>query len=369
MSDEPRRPQAFRIGPAPVAEAPSPASPAGEPEPKPAPRPAAAKPRRPRAMAAPEIIMEPDEPEAPLVPAEPTISAGSLSTTMRWGSLLVSTGFSLMVLWFTLSVSQFIEALFARSAALGWVGAALAALFGLAVAAIIGREIYGLIRLNALGSIQEDAARAITANDGKAAAEAVQHLKRLYRGRGDLSAGLAALDRHAADIMDPADRIRLAERDVVGKLDEAANRIITRAARRVTLTTALLPTPALDILFVAGQNLRMLNELATLYGGRPGTLGTFRLARMVVGHLAVTGGIALTDSLTQHVLGRGLLGRLSARFGEGAVNGIMTARIGLAALDVCRPLPWLSHQKPGLTDVLQRIADFSPAEAADGKQG
>ena len=76
---------------------------------------------------------------------------------------------------------------------------------------------------------------------------------------------------------------------------------------------------------------------------------------MVLSHLAVTGGIALTDSLTQHVLGRGLLGRLSARFGEGAVNGIMTARIGLAALDMCRPLPFITRPKPGL-------AEFSPAD-------
>ena len=361
MTGEPRRPQAFRIGPAPQAP--------DEPRATPVARPAAGKPRKPRAMAAPEIVMEPDEPDAPLVPAEPPVSPAALSQTMRWGSLLLTSGFSLLALWFSLSVSQFIEALFARSAALGWTGAALAVLFALAVAAIIGREIHGLVRLNALGSIQEDAARAITANDAKAAGEAVLHLKRLYRGRGDVSAGLAALDRHAADIMDPADRIRLAERDVVAKLDEPASRIITRAARRVTLTTALLPTPALDILFVAAQNLRMLNELATLYGGRPGTLGTLRLARMVVGHLAVTGGIALTDSLTQHVLGRGLLGRLSARFGEGAVNGIMTARIGLAALDVCRPLPWLSRRKPGLSDVLQRIADFSPGETPEEKAG
>ncbi len=366
MSDEPRRPQAFRIGPAPHAQRAAEA--ASEPEAMPEARPAAGKPRRPRAGPAPDIVMEPDEPPAPLVPAEPPVSPAALSQTMRWGSLLLTSGFSLVALWFSLSVSQFIEALFARSAAAGWFGAALAAAFAFAVAGIMGREIYGLIRLHALGSIQEDAARAITANDAKAAGEAVRHLKRLYRGRGDLSAGLAALDRHAGDIMDPADRIRLAERDVVSKLDDAATRIITRASRRVTLTTALLPTPALDILFVAAQNLRMLNELATLYGGRPGTLGTFRLARMVVGHLAVTGGVALTDSLTQHVLGRGLLGRLSARFGEGAVNGIMTARIGLAALDVCRPLPWLSREKPGLSDVLQRIADFSPAEAAEEKK-
>ena len=90
----------------------------------------------------------------------------------------------------------------------------------------------------------------------------------------------------------------------------------------------------------------MMRELATLYGGRPGTLGTIRLAKMVAGHLAVTGGLALSDGVISAVIGKGLIGRLSARFGEGAVNGILTARIGLAAMDLCRPLPFLTQPAP-----------------------
>ena len=151
------------------------------------------------------------------------------------------------------------------------------------------------------------------------------------------SGAFSALRQHDSDIMDPRDRVRLADRYLVAPRDEEAHRIIARAARRVTLLTTVTPAAALDILFVAAQNLRMMRELATLYGGRPSALATFRLARMVVGHLAVTGGLALSDNLLQHVVGKGLLGRLSARFGEGAVNGILTARIGLAARDVCRP--------------------------------
>ena len=156
--------------------------------------------------------------------------------------------------------------------------------------------------------------------------------------------------------MDPADRIRIAERDIVSRLDETAGRIITRSSRRVTLTTAVMPAAALDILFVAAINLRMLRDLATLYGGRPGFIGTLRLARMVLSHLAVTGGLALTDNIVQHVLGRGLIGRLSARFGEGAVNGIMTARIGLAALDICRPLPFITRRSPASPSFCSRSA-------------
>ena len=62
------------------------------------------------------------------------------------------------------------------------------------------------------------------------------------------------------------------------------------------MLTTLTPTAVLDILFVAAQNLRMLREIATLYGGRPSTLSTLRLARMVISHLAVTGSLALSDS-------------------------------------------------------------------------
>jgi putative membrane protein len=125
------------------------------------------------------------------------------------------------------------------------------------------------------------------------------------------------------------------------------------------------PTAALDILLVAAQNLRMMRELATLYGGRPSTLSTLRLARMVVSHLAVTGGIALSDNLLQHVVGRGLLGRLSARFGEGTVNGILTARVGLAARDVCRPVPQEASAKETLGSLMKELVSSAPGDKTE----
>ena len=324
-------------------------------------------PRRPTAFRpeTAEIEIEPDRTEPALVPTLP--QPLGLRRSFRWGSVLVSAASSLILLWAGYAVAGFIDDLFQRSVVLGGIGLSLASLVALALVAILLREVIGLVRLNALGSIQDDAARAIAARDAAAAQLALRHLRRLYAGRPELAAGLADLARHERDIMDPADRIRIAERDIVSRLDETAGRIITRSARRVTLTTAVMPAAALDILFVAAFNFRMLRDLATLYGGRPGIIGTLRLARMVLSHLAVTGGLALTDNIFQHVLGRGLLGRLSARFGEGAVNGIMTARIGLAALDICRPLPFITRPKPGLAEFLQQIGDFT-SEPGQGGQ-
>ena len=89
---------------------------------------------------------------------------------------------------------------------------------------------------------------------------------------------------------------------------------------------------------------------------------------MVMGHLAVTGGLALSDNLLQHVVGKGLLGRLSARFGEGAVNGILTARIGLAARDVCRPIPQETSAKETLGSLMRELVSLARSRRPNERQ-
>jgi putative membrane protein len=236
----------------------------------------------------------------------------------------------------------------------------IAGLAGFSAIAIIAREIWSLARLSHISHIQTDAAHAINADDAASAARTIEGLTAIYRGRHDALWGIGQLRQHEGDIMAPRDRLRLAELYLVAPRDADAHRIVARAARRVTLITTVTPVAVLDILFVVAQNLRMLRELARLYGGRPSALATLRLVRMVLGHLAVTGGLALSDNLIQHIVGKGLLGRLSARFGEGAVNGIMTARIGLAARDVCRPIPQETSAKETLASLMRELVSFNP---------
>jgi putative membrane protein len=267
-------------------------------------------------------------------------------------------------LWAGLAIGDFIDEAFQRSQFLGWLATGLAGLAGLAALAIILREAWGLARLRRIEHIQVSASHALNRDDPKQAAEALSGLKSLYGGRHDVARGLQQLKEHDRDVMDAADRLRLADRLLLNPLDQEAHRIIARAARRVTLLTTVTPAASLDILFVAAQNLRMLRELATLYGGRPSTLSTLRLARMVLSHLAITGGLALSDSLTQHLIGKGLVGRLSARFGEGAVNGILTSRIGLAALAVCRPIPQDAERRETLASLLRELVSLNEGAKA-----
>ena len=98
----------------------------------------------------------------------------------------------------------------------------------------------------------------------------------------------------------------------------------------------------------------MIRRIAEIYGGRSGTLGSWRLTRTVFTHLVATGAVAVTDDLIGTIAGGGLLAKLSRRFGEGLVNGALTARVGVAALEVCRPLPFTPDMKPNIAGIVKR---------------
>jgi putative membrane protein len=309
-----------------------------------------------------DIEFDVDDSKGELV-AVPEIPAHA-NGRFRWGFTLVSALMGLFSLWAGLAITTLIEDFFARSPMLGWLALSVAGLAGFAALAIVFREIWGLFRLRRIEHIQILSTRAINIDDQAASDETISLIQTLYSNRHDTKWGMTSFKDHENDIMDPCDRVRLFDRLVLKSLDEESHRIIARRSRRVTLLTTVTPAAALDILFVAAQNLRMLRELAELYGGRPSTLSTLKLARMVVSHLAVTGGLALSDNLIQHVIGKGVLGRLSARFGEGAVNGIMTSRIGLAARDVCRPIPQPDSKKESLSSLLRELVKFGDQKDA-----
>ncbi len=256
-----------------------------------------------------------------------------------------------MSLALALWVDGLIRDLFSRNDWLGWTGLGLLALFALALLVLVGRELAGLLRLKKVARLRLAADRALAEGLQGEARKVVGELAALYRGRPDTAQGRAALSAHAGEIIDGRELIMLAERDLLAGLDGRARRLISAAARRVSVVTALSPRALVDVAFVLWESLRLIRRISTLYGGRPGLLGLLRLARAVAGHLAVTGSMAVGDTLIQQIVGHGLAARISARLGEGVVNGLMTGRIGLAAMEVCRPLPFVKEKPPRLADL------------------
>jgi putative membrane protein len=284
--------------------------------------------------------------EAPLVPVQ---------RRFRWGMVFWSAVGGLTLLGLGLGVTRLIEDLFARSESLGIVGLAFAVAAALALAIVIAREAFGLARLAAIEKLHLRAGAVLVSDDRAESRAIVRDLLGLARQNPHLARARAALQGHAGDIIDGADMIRLAERELMTPLDQEARRLVSSAAQRVSIVTAVSPRALFDVLFVFVASLRLIRQLALLYGGRPGALGMIRLMRHVIAHLAITGGMAAGDSLIQQVLGHGIAAKLSQRLGEGVLNGLLTARLGLAAIDVTRPLPFTTLPRPALADLAKDL--------------
>jgi putative membrane protein len=285
----------------------------------------------------------------------PRATARLTSGFSRWGGILLSSIGALVTMAAGLAAISLVESLFARADWLGWLAVGLASLAALALFAIVAREIASLARLRKLGRIRDEAARAERGTSERAARDVLAKLRALYGARTDCKWQLDRLADAEPDIFDAADLVKVAERILMKDLDAQARAEIARTAKRVSIVTAVSPAALIDIGFVLVANLSLMRRLAVLYGGRPGTLGLMKLARMVIAHLTLTGGIALGDSLLQQIFGHGVAAKLSARLGEGVLNGLFTSRIGLAALEVCRPMPFRHLPAPAIKDLMSEV--------------
>ena len=291
--------------------------------------------------------------EAASRPPRWKLTAGTLFWAGLGGLVTFGTG---------LAIDRLIEDLFARSDTLGLMASVLAVVFFLGVIGIIARESFALARLSKIGKLHARAVAIAASDDQTAARVLAADLDRFYRHRPESARGRAALAGYARDIIDGRDLLVLAERELLTDLDLQARRLVVGSARRVSVVTALSPRALVDLAYVAAESISLVRRLARLYGGRPGFLGFLKLAKAVVAHLAVTGGMAAGDSFVNEMLGHGIAARLSARLGEGVINGLMTARVGLAAIDVCRPLPFLEAKRPTVAEITAAIAKVTPGQ-------
>ncbi|MFD1744082.1 YcjF family protein [Rhizobium helianthi] len=307
------------------------------------------------------VVEDQDDPfiGAAELEAQAALEAHPKKRGFSWRNLALGALGAFLSLAFWLWADQVIRDLFARSDWLGYLAAGLLAIAALALAVVIGREAAGLMRLGAVQALKSEAEAIAPKSSPADARQIISRLEKIVAHRAETARGRAALDATKDDIIDAPQLLELAERELLSPLDRRARAMILASAKRTSIVTAVSPRAVVDLAYVLYEVSRLVRSMAELYGGRPGTLGLLRLLRDVIAHLAVTGSIAVGDGLAQQVLGHGLAAKLSTRLGEGVINGLLTARIGIAAMDLCRPLPFRALKRPGIGDFMGDLTSTS----------
>lgn len=293
----------------------------------------------------------PDVPQGAAMQHVAAIAARRPSRLARWfwSVTIALTGFVV-----SLAAWDYITTLLARSPILGGIATALVVLLIAVLVVIALRELAAFSRLRKLDRIQHQAQSALLSHDLQQARGVITALEKLYGNRDDTTWGRAELRSRQNEVLDADGLLGLAETTLLTPLDARAQREVEAAARQVATVTAIVPIALADLFAALTANLRMIRRIAEIYGGRAGTLGSWRLTRTVLTHLVATGAVAVGDDLISSVAGGGVLSKVSRRFGEGVINGALTARVGVAAIEVCRPLPFHATKKPSVSGLVSR---------------
>ncbi|MEJ6403270.1 YcjF family protein [Yoonia sp. 2307UL14-13] len=298
--------------------------------------------------AVPDTVEHPDGAAMQKVAALATRRTSPLARWF-WTVLLSLLGFII-----SLAAWDYVTGLMARSVIFGTIATLLLGALLLILVIVAMRELASFARLRRLDLIQHQAADALENKNLKTAQAVTTQLETLYRTREDIAWGLSRLQEKKAEILDADGLLGFAETTLLAPLDARASREVEAAARQVATVTAIVPLALADVFAALTANLRMIRRIAEVYGGRTGALGNWRLTRTVFTHLVATGAVAVGDDLIGSVAGGGVLSKVSRRFGEGIVNGALTARVGIAAIEVCRPLAFRNEKRPTVSGLVRR---------------
>ncbi|MDX7990429.1 TIGR01620 family protein [Xenorhabdus sp. Reich] len=138
-------------------------------------------------------------------------------------------------------------------------------------------------------------------------------------------------------------------------LDAQAKKEIGRSAAESALMIAVSPLAIVDMAFIAWRNIRLINRIAALYGIELGYFSRIRLFRLVLLNIAFAGASELVREVGMDWLSQDIAARLSARAAQGIGAGLLTARLGIKAMELCRPLPWIEGDKPKLGDFRHQL--------------
>jgi len=244
-------------------------------------------------------------------------------------------------------------------------------LFGVIIVSL-GRLIWAawqdFLALKSVSNLQTEGQDLLESKNYGQGISYVSKIARFYTQRQDVKERLDRFYMTVNDSHSNSEVCALFSKQVLKELDEQACRLILKQSKETALLVALSPRAFLSTLLTLWSTIKMIRDLATLYGGRPGLISSISLIGKVFQSLIYAG---VSEHIAQSVsdlLGGSLLSVVSAQLAQGVGSGILTARVGLHAMQICRPLPFRTDERPQWQSIAKEIwASFKSSDSSFGK--
>lgn len=143
------------------------------------------------------------------------------------------------------------------------------------------------------------------------------------------------------------------ERVFLEPLDNEAIRRVSTHCLQTGTVVAASPWAAADTLLSLWRSIKMIDDISEVYGLRPSLPNRLKLFKSVTRQMIFVGASELAIDMSIEVLGsQSLVAMASARVGQGIGAATYTARIGIAAMRVTRPIEFSEAKLPSSSAVI-----------------
>ncbi|MDA9558161.1 YcjF family protein [Vibrio sp.] len=237
---------------------------------------------------------------------------------------------------------------------LGWAGLATLAA-GIGIGAIV-KELNALRRLKNHFSTQEEA-EVIFSENTLGSAKAFCEKIAVKQGGVTSTSEYQRWKSTINNTHDDAEILEMYDAMVLAEQDKAAAKVITKYSTESAALVAVSPLAVADITLLAWRNFSMLNRLSEIYGVELGYWSRLKLFKATLINMAAAGASELAMDASMDLLSVDLAGRVSARAAQGIGVGVLTARLGIRAASLLRPIPWQRDKAMKLSAVRAQILE------------
>lgn len=292
------------------------------------------------------VTAAPEEAEAPVVSRRPR---------RRWARLLGFSATAVLTLVVLLEFYRLIDWALTLHWFLGAIVLGLVALLLVSLGIQCWRSLKGIRQLGQMQALQTQAHQLLQSQGHGQAAPWLRALKLHARSHGtarELQTCLDQLDSAYSD----QEIVRYVAQHGFTAQDAQARRCVQRYSIESGVMVAFSPWASFDMILVGWRNLRMLKDVAQIYGISPGVVAQAALLKQVLQTLAFSGLSELAIDAGTSALSSSLT-TFSARAGQGLGAGVFTARTGLQAIRACRPVPAPGRDKRLLDNVASGVME------------